>query len=93
MLRTLLESGATPTRRVGGTIVSVAVHTAAIALGLVATARATAVTLTDDTPHHAIVYQVLPTHTDASANHASGKPDRSIKHGLWPRQFSLIVHE
>lgn len=74
MLRTLLESGATPTRRAGGTIVSVAVHTAAIALAIVTTARATAVTLTDEPRHHPIVYQVLPTHTDASANHISGKP-------------------
>ena len=43
MLRTLLESGASPTRRAGGTVVSIAVHTTAIALAIAATARATAV--------------------------------------------------
>jgi len=42
MLRTLLESKAAPNRRAGGTIISVAIHTAAIALAVAATARATA---------------------------------------------------
>lgn len=40
MLRTLLESNAAPTRRRGGMLVSVGLHTAAIALALAATARA-----------------------------------------------------
>ena len=40
MLRTLLESNAAPTRRRGGMIVSIGLHTAAIALAVVATARA-----------------------------------------------------
>ena len=71
MLRTLLESQASPTRRAGGTIVSIAVHTAAIALAIVATARATAVNPTEEPPRHAIVYQVLPTHTDRSTDLAS----------------------
>ena len=75
MLRTLLESGASPTRRAGGTIVSVAVHTAAIALAIVATARATAVTPTEEPPRHDIVvYQVLPTRLHQSRNHTAGKP-------------------
>src|SRR6185503_8673525 len=74
MLRTLLESGASPTRRTGGTIVSIAVHTAAIALGIVATARATAVKTKESLPRTDIVYQVLPQHTETSTNHASGKP-------------------
>jgi protein TonB len=43
MLRTLLESQAAPARRSGGTLVSIGVHTAAIALALSATARATSV--------------------------------------------------
>jgi protein TonB len=41
MLRTLLESQAVHARRTGGTLVSVGVHTAVIALAIVATARAT----------------------------------------------------
>lgn len=41
MLRTLLESQATPIRRAGGTAVSIGVHTAVIGLVIVATARAT----------------------------------------------------
>lgn len=40
MLRTLLESNAAPTRRRGGMLVSVGLHTAVIALALAATARA-----------------------------------------------------
>ena len=73
MLRTLLESKATPARRTGGTVVSIAVHTAAIALAIVATARATAVPVTDDPPRHAIVYQILPTHIEPSTN-SSDRP-------------------
>ena len=41
MLQTLLESRARPTRRAGGTIVSVMLHATAITLAIVATARAT----------------------------------------------------
>jgi protein TonB len=41
MLRTLLESQAIPSRRAGGTLISVAVHTGVIAIAIVATARAT----------------------------------------------------
>jgi len=74
MLRTLLESGAAPTRRAGGTIVSIAIHTSAIALAIVATARATAVKTKNDPPRSNIVYQVLPSHTQTSTNHPSGKP-------------------
>jgi len=74
MLRTLLESGAAPTRRAGGTIVSIAIHTSAIALAIVATARATAVKTKTDPPRPNIVYQVLPAHTETSTNHATGKP-------------------
>jgi len=40
MLRTLLESNAAPTRRRGGMLVSVGLHTALIALAVVATAQA-----------------------------------------------------
>jgi periplasmic protein TonB len=40
MLRTLLESQALPSRRAGGTLISVAVHTGVIAVAIVATARA-----------------------------------------------------
>jgi len=41
MLRTLLESNAAPTRRRGGMLVSIGLHTAVIALAVTATARAT----------------------------------------------------
>ena len=74
MLRTLLESGASPTRRAGGTMVSIGVHTAAITLAIVATARATVVKPTDDPPRAGLVYQVLPTPTQQSRNPKSGKP-------------------
>lgn len=72
MLRTLLESGASPTRRAGGTMISIAVHTGAIALAIVATARATVVRANDDPPRHALVYQVLPPPSEPSANRPSG---------------------
>ena len=74
MLRTLLESGATPSRRAGGTIVSIAVHTVAIALAIVATARATAVKPINDPPRTEFVHQWLPPHVEVSSNHAGGKP-------------------
>ena len=74
MLRTLLESGAAPTRRAGGTIVSIAVHTGAIALAIVATARATAVTLDGERPPTDIVYRIEPKYRDQGANHQAGKP-------------------
>lgn len=74
MLRTLLESGASPTRRAGGTIVSIAVHTAAIALAVVATARATAVKTKDDRRGPRVVYQWLPPHTEPSATRPAGRP-------------------
>ena len=41
MLRNLLESQAAPSRRFGGTAISIALHTAAIGLAVAATARAT----------------------------------------------------
>ena len=74
MLRTLLESGASPTRRAGGTIVSIAVHTTAIALAIAATARATAVHTKADPPRADIVYRVLPRHTETATTHSAGKP-------------------
>jgi len=74
MLRTLLESGASPTRRAGGTIVSIAVHTTAIALAIAATARATAVKTKADPPRGDIVYHVLPAHTETSTHNVAGKP-------------------
>ena len=72
MLRTLLESGASPTRRAGGTLVSVAVHTGAIALAIVTTARATAVKPTNDPPRPPVVYQVLPKHVQRTTDHPTG---------------------
>src|SRR5690348_10754279 len=74
MFRTLLESGASPTRRAGGTIVSIAVHTTAIVLAIVATARATAVKTREGPPPTDLVYRVLPTNYQASTNHPAGKP-------------------
>lgn len=75
MLRTLLESGAAPTRRAGGTIVSVAIHTGAIALAIVATARATAVTVDDEKrPPDVVVFRVEPKYRDQAANHPAGRP-------------------
>jgi len=72
MLRTLLESGASPTRRGGGTVVSVAVHTGAIALAIVTTARATAVKPINEPPRPPVVYQVLPKHIARSTDHPTG---------------------
>ena len=74
MLRTLLESGATPTRRAGGTIVSIAVHTTAIALAIVATARATAVTVDHPKAPTDLVFTVMPAHSEPSTSVSSGKP-------------------
>ena len=74
MLRTLLESGASPTRRAGGTIVSIAVHTAAIALAIVATARATAVKVDDSKRPTDLVFTVAPMHTETSTNQVGVKP-------------------
>ena len=74
MFRTLLESGASPSRRAGGTIVSIAAHTGAIALAIVATARATTVKPITESIHPPLVYQVLTSHTDRSTQHAGGKP-------------------
>ena len=71
MLRTLLESGASPTRRAGGTIVSVAVHTAAIALAIVTTARATAVKPVNEPPRPPVVYHVLPSRTEEATTHVA----------------------
>ena len=74
MLRTLLESEAAPTRRAGGTIASIVIHTSVIALAIVTTARATAVKTKNEPPRSNIVYQVLPSHTGTSTTHSSGKP-------------------
>lgn len=68
MLRTLLESGAVRSRRAGGTIVSIAVHTAAVALAIAATARAYPVRTADEPPRRPIVYQLLPTPAERSTN-------------------------
>ena len=74
MLRTLLESGASPARRAGGTIVSVALHTGAIALAIVTTARATAVKTQESPPRTDVVYRIVPSRIESSANRAAGKP-------------------
>jgi TonB family protein len=74
MLRTLLESEATPTRRAGGTIVSIAVHTAAIALAIVATARATAVPIHGEKLPTKLVFTALPTRPESPRNASSAKP-------------------
>ena len=60
MLRTLLESQATPTRRSGGTLVSVGVHTAVIALAIAGTARAVSPPAVDPPRRDTITY-VTPT--------------------------------
>src|ERR1051325_11349490 len=73
MLRTLLESGASPTRRAGGTIVGFAVHTGAIALAIVTTARATVLKPTNDPPRPPVVYQVLPKHVERSTDYPTGR--------------------
>lgn len=74
MFRTLLESGASPVRRTGGTVVSIALHTGAIVLAIVATARATAVKTKADVFNPDIVYRVVPPHTETSTHNAAGKP-------------------
>lgn len=63
MLRTLLESQAASNRRAGGTLVSIAVHTAAIALAVVATARATLPTGDPRQDPPQPIYVVHPTTT------------------------------
>jgi periplasmic protein TonB len=60
MLRTLLESQATPSRRAGGTLISVAVHSGVIALAIVTTARATSAPSRVEPPKPPI-YVVPPT--------------------------------
>jgi TonB family protein len=57
MLETLLESEAKPVRRAGGMVVSIATHTAAIVLAIVATARATSSPATIAPPPTHIVYR------------------------------------
>ena len=61
MLRTLLESNAAPTRRKSGMLISIGLHTAGIALAVVATARASlgppAIVDTFDPPP---VFTVMP---------------------------------
>ena len=56
MLRTLLESQAGHARRTGGTLVSVGVHTAVIALVTVATARATSAPLRKAAPPKPVTF-------------------------------------
>jgi protein TonB len=78
MLRNLLESGAAPTRRAGGTAISVAAHTAAIALALVATARATAVKSDGDKPDRDLVYRVATPSVEKTTHSQRGRPLPSI---------------
>jgi len=59
MLSTLLESKAAPTRRSGGTLISVGVHTAVIALAIAGTARAVAPPVIDR-PHRDSITFVTP---------------------------------
>lgn len=59
MLRTLLESNATPIRRMGGTAFSVGAHTAVVGLAIAATARATAVPKPQE-PIKDVVYRAEP---------------------------------
>jgi protein TonB len=59
MLRTLLESQASSTRRGWGTAISITVHTAVIALAIAATARATG-TMTDNRQPSSDIIYVAP---------------------------------
>jgi protein TonB len=65
MLRTLLESKATPTRRGRGTLISVAVHTGVIALAIAGTARAVAPPPADPPRRDTIAY-VIPARPNES---------------------------
>ena len=60
MLRTLLESKAVASRRSGGAVVSIAVHTALIALAIVATARATSAPKRIKPDPVSVIYPVTP---------------------------------
>lgn len=60
MLRTLLESQASSSRRGWGTAVSISVHTAAIALAIAATARATAAPTSSQTRTADVIYVAPP---------------------------------
>jgi periplasmic protein TonB len=77
MLRTLLESQATRNRRAAGTAVSIGIHTAIVALAIVATARASSVSPGREHPDRLDppIYRVLPpqpTHTERAAQHPGG---------------------
>ena len=66
MLRTLLESQAVQARRTGGTLISVGVHTAIIALAIVATARATSAPPRLDPPKVTeVIFTRSPIRTEA----------------------------
>jgi protein TonB len=60
MLRNLLESQAAPNRRFGGTVVSIALHTAAIGLAVAATARATSSPPPASHEHTDVIYTPPP---------------------------------
>jgi protein TonB len=60
MLRTLLESQATRTRRTGGTIFSIGMHTLVIGLAIVATARATSTPPHEPIETRTVVYTAPP---------------------------------
>ena len=75
MLRTLLESNAAPTRRRGGILVSIGLHTAAIALAVVTTARANIGPTGTDPWARPPVYTVIP--LPSGGNHSRPRPPDS----------------
>jgi periplasmic protein TonB len=76
MLCTLLESEAASSRRAGGTLISVAVHTAAIALAIAATARATAAPRESPPPATKVVYVARPPN-ETQRQRQAGAPGRT----------------
>src|SRR5205085_11448110 len=88
MLRTLLESQATRSRRSGGAFVSIAVHTALIALALAATARATSApeSIKPDLVH--VIYPTAPTRREVSQK---ASPSRSNGSAVVPPVRPVLV--
>jgi TonB family protein len=74
MLRTLLESQARPSRRAGGTMISIGVHTVLIALAIVGTARATAIIYDDFDVVQPLIMPPAPTRRPAPTREDANRP-------------------
>jgi protein TonB len=89
MLRNLLESQAAPTRRFGGTAISVALHTAAIALAVVATARATSSPRLRADPITKVIYDAPP--RAPRHEHQTSTPHQSTTTSIVPVVRPVLI--